>query len=205
MKIVCIGRNYAAHAAELGNAIPDEPLFFLKPESAILPKGSRFRFPSYSTDIHYEIELILRIGSAGCGLNESNALSIIEAYSIGLDMTARDVQSTLKAKGKPWTKAKAFDGSAIIGSRFLPWDLDAFNASSFQLEQNGKIVQSATPELMLFNVAQIIAHVTDCMTLLPGDIVFTGTPEGVGAVAPGDGLIGRLNGEVLIETLVDAK
>ncbi len=203
MKIICIGRNYAAHATELGNNVPDEPLFFLKPETALLGEAENFTPPSYSADVHYELELVVRIGTTGKNIPESDALNHVEAFSIGLDMTARDVQSQLKAKGKPWEKAKAFDGSAIVSTRFLNWSLFNLATTRFTLHKNDELVQEGDPNLMLFTIPQLIAHISVGMTLQSGDLLFTGTPAGVGPVNRGDRLVGAINGDTLIDVAVE--
>jgi 2-keto-4-pentenoate hydratase/2-oxohepta-3-ene-1,7-dioic acid hydratase in catechol pathway len=203
MKIICIGRNYAAHAAELGNDVPDEPLFFLKPETAILPDGEPFRFPSYSSDIHYELELVVRIGRQGKNIPSESVAQYMADFTIGLDMTARDVQSELKANGKPWEKAKSFDGSAILGNSFLPWSSYNPETTRFSMALNGSTVQIGDPRLMLFPIPELVAHVSQCMTLMPGDLIFTGTPKGVGPVSHGDQMVGILAGRRLIDVAVE--
>ena len=203
MKIICIGRNYAAHAAELGNDLPEEPLIFLKPETALLGTGEAFRIPSFSNDVHYELELVLRFGKAGKDISEPDIDEHIEAFSIGLYMTARDVQSQLKAKGKPWEKAKAFDGSAILGDTWKPWSEFDVEQTRFSLEKNGQQVQFGDPGLMLFPIPRLIAHVSRFMSVRPGDMLFIGTPKGVGQVVKGDRLEGFLDEEGMFSVVVD--
>lgn len=203
MKIICIGRNYGAHAHELGNDVPDEPVFFLKPETAILPADVPFKIPSWSREIHYEIELVLRINRLCSGENVKKLAHFVDRINIGLDLTARDVQDQLKKKGLPWEKAKAFDGSAVLGDWFLhlPKDLDAI---SFSLEKNGTVVQQGSSKDMIFSFTELLTHVSRYITLEPDDLIFTGTPAGVGAVSPGDRLIGKLDGDPLIDLHIEA-
>ncbi len=193
MKIVCIGRNYAAHAKELGNAIPEEPVFFLKPETAILDRGASFKIPAWSNNIHYELELVFRISRECRNAQVKDLSAYVDGVTIGLDLTARDVQDELKKKGLPWEKAKAFDGSAVIGDRFieLPKDISSI---AFRLEKNGAIVQKATAADMIHSPAALIGHVSRFMTLERGDLLFTGTPAGVGKLEKGDRLVGYLDG-----------
>lgn len=193
MKIVCIGRNYRAHAEELGNAVPEEPVFFLKPETAILDRDAPFKIPEWSNNIHYELELIFQIKRSWSGQPVKKLSHVVDRYNIGLDLTARDVQDELKRKGLPWEKAKAFDGSAVIGEWFieLPKDLSSIN---FKLEKNGTIVQQANAADMIFSPAALIEHVSRFITLEPGDLLLTGTPAGVGRLERGDRLVGWLDG-----------
>ena len=203
MKIVCIGRNYAAHAKELGNAVPDEPVFFLKPETAILPAGRPFRIPEWSAEIHYELELVFRI-SRECRNEKITDLSAyVDGITIGLDLTARDVQDELKKKGLPWEKAKAFDGSAVISDRFMDIPKD-ISSIAFRLEKNGSVVQQATAAEMIHFPAALIGYVSRFITLERGDLLFTGTPAGVGKILSGDHLIGKLNERSILELRVGA-
>ena len=196
MKIICIGRNYADHAAELGNKQPAEPLFFMKPESAFLHKETPFVVPEWTQDCQHEAELVVRIERIARWVPVEFAHRCYHEVGLGIDFTARDVQQELKAAGHPWEKAKAFDGSAV---RPLAWtslkDLggDVQNLD-FELEKNGAIVQSGNTRDMLFTVDQLIAHVSKFCTLKTGDLLYTGTPAGVARVAPGDQLTGRLCG-----------
>ena len=194
MKIVCIGRNYAQHAAELGNAVPSEPLFFFKPESAILHKDHPFAIPEWTEDCHFEVELVVRMDRAAKWIEEGHAGRCYTTVGLGIDFTARDVQSALKAAGKPWEKAKAFDGSAVVSREFLA--LDALGGDiqnlAFSLLKNGEVVQSGSTSEMLFPVDRLIAHVSQYSTWKTGDLLFTGTPAGVGRVHAGDHLEGRL-------------
>ena len=178
MKIVCIGRNYAQHAAELGNAVPSEPLFFFKPESAILHKDHPFAIPEWTQECHFEVELVVRMDRAAKWIEEGHARRCYTTVGLGIDFTARDVQSALKAAGKPWEKAKAFDGSAVVSREFLA--LDALGGDiqnlAFSLLRNGEVVQSGSTSEMLFPVDRLIAHVSQYSTWKTGDLLFTGTP-----------------------------
>ncbi|MBX7050800.1 MAG: fumarylacetoacetate hydrolase family protein [Flavobacteriales bacterium] len=191
MKIICIGRNYAEHAKELGNALPTEPVFFCKPDSAILPKGNPMMIPDWTKDLHYECELVVRINRLGKNIPLEFASRYYDEIGLGIDFTARDVQDELKKKGLPWEKAKAFDGSAVIGQDFL--GVSTFQnpkAISFSLKKNGEVVQSSDSSHMIFSMDQIISFVSQYMTLKIGDYIFTGTPSGVGPVISGDILEG---------------
>jgi 2-keto-4-pentenoate hydratase/2-oxohepta-3-ene-1,7-dioic acid hydratase in catechol pathway len=191
MKILCIGRNYAAHAAELGNAVPEEPVVFCKPDSALLGRNLPFVIPSFTNDVHHEIELVLRIGKVGKHIEPRFAHKYIDAVTVGIDFTARDLQSDLKSKGLPWEKAKGFDGSAVVG-RFVSADQLDLSNLRFSLTKNGVLVQSGHSQNMLHSFADIISYVSRYFTLKTGDLIFTGTPEGVGPVHPGDVLEGYL-------------
>lgn len=201
MKIICIGRNYADHAAELGNAVPQEPLFFLKPDSAVLMHRHPFYLPDWTNDVHHEVELLVKISRVGKSIAPEFAHRYFEEVSLGIDFTARDVQAALKAKGQPWEKAKAFDGSAVISRKWLNLsDVGGDVADlAFSLEKNGAQVQAGHSGQMLFPLPALITHVSRFMTLKVGDILFTGTPAGVGPVAPGDVLKGHLCGQEMFE------
>lgn len=202
MKIICIGRNYVNHAKELGNAIPKEPLFFLKPDSAILPKRNPFYIPNFSNEIHYEVELIIKICKLGKNIDKKFASTYFNEIGLGIDFTARDIQENCKEKGHPWEKAKAFDQSAVISSKFYNKnELDEQNIN-FSLTKNGEIVQQGNSSQMLFDFDSIIAHVSKFMTLKIGDLIFTGTPAGVGKVAIDDVLIGAIEGEEAFKTKI---
>lgn len=193
MKIVCIGRNYGEHAKELGNAIPDEPVVFLKPASALIPQQGPIRLPAFSTNVQHELELVYTIA-------RRNGRAVADKVTIGLDLTARDLQQELKNKGLPWEKAKAFDGSAYVADAFHT--LESFPAGhhiEFMLKKNGQVVQSGHSGQMLFGVNDLIAHVERYMALEPGDLLFTGTPAGVGPLAHGDQLEGFLLGDLVFE------
>lgn len=198
MKILCIGRNYAEHAAELKNEVPAEPVFFLKPDTAILPPGQSFYLPDFSNDIHHEVELVLRIGKEGRHIAEEFALRYVDGITVGVDFTARDVQQRQKEKGLPWEPAKAFDHSAPVG-RILPFDeFREKQPIRFRLTLNGREVQTGDSSLMLFPFPKIIAHLSRYITLRKGDLIFTGTPKGVGPVAAGDTLEAFLEQESLL-------
>lgn len=190
MKIVCIGRNYAEHAKELGNAVPSEPVFFCKPDSAILPKGNPLYIPDWTNDLHYEVELVMRIERLGKNIGEDFSERYFSEIGLGIDFTARDVQDELKKKGLPWEKAKGFDGSAIISTDFISCAELQINNISFSLKKNGEVVQQGNSSDMIFDFNKIIAHVSKYMTLKIGDFIFTGTPSGVGKVSSGDVLEG---------------
>jgi acylpyruvate hydrolase len=203
MKIICIGRNYGEHAKELKNDVPTEPIFFCKPDSAILPKGNPFFIPEWSHDIHYEVELIYRIEKLGKNIDKKYSSRYYSTIGLGIDFTARDIQSDLKAKGLPWEKAKGFDGSAVVSEEFL--SLDSFedaNAISFSLYKNGNLVQSGNSGDMIFSIDHIIEYVSQFMMLKIGDLMYTGTPSGVGPVAAGDELEGRIGDKVMFKTKI---
>lgn len=185
MKIICIGRNYADHAKELNNQVPAEPVVFLKPDSAILPKGNAFFIPDFSQNLQHELEIVIRIDRLGKHIEEKFAHRYYQEFTLGLDFTARDLQSQLKEKGLPWEKAKAFDGSAFIGPWLNKEEYD-LNSLNFSLLKNGETVQKGNSEDMLFSVDRIIAEVSKYFTLKIGDLIFTGTPAGVGAVQTND-------------------
>ena len=190
MKLICIGRNYAKHIEELHNERPDEPVVFLKPDSAILLKQHPFVIPEFSSDIHHEIELIVKISKVGKYIEPKFAHKYYEEISVGIDFTARDIQQTLKDKGLPWEKAKAFDGSAVIGSFISKKLFSSLESINFELTNNGKTVQKGNSSLMLWKIDELIAYVSQYFTLKIGDIIFTGTPEGVAVVQPNDVLEG---------------
>ncbi len=195
MKLICIGRNYAAHIDELKNERPDEPVVFIKPDSAVLPKEQDFYIPEFSNEVHYEVEVLVKIKKVGKHISEKFAHKYYDEVGLGIDFTARDLQSKLKAKGLPWEKAKGFDGAAVIG-KWLPKEkFENLNELGFSLLKNGEIVQSGHTGLMLWKIDELIAYVSTFFTLKKGDILFTGTPSGVGKVAPNDYLVGRIEGE----------
>ena len=197
MKIICIGRNYAAHAKELNNSVEEEPVIFLKPDTALLNNNQDFYLPDFSNDIHYETEVVVKINKAGKHIDEKFAHRYYDSISLGIDFTARDLQSMLKAKGLPWERAKAFDGSAVIGS-FLPLaDVGMMSDLNFSMNLNGQQVQSANTSEMVFSVDKVIAFVSRFITLKTGDLIYTGTPQGVGKVNVGDNLVGFLGDKEL--------
>ena len=202
MKILCIGRNYAKHAQELGNTVPTEPLFFLKPETAIQPKGHPFFIPHFSNDIHYEVELVVKINKTGKHIEEKFAHKYYSEIGLGIDFTARDIQQECKAKGLPWEKAKGFDGSAQISSTFIEKsDLELDNIT-FSLNKNGKQVQLGNSSEMIFKFDKIIAYLSKFYSLKIGDLIFTGTPEGVGKVEKGDLLNGFIGEQEMFKVLI---
>jgi 2-keto-4-pentenoate hydratase/2-oxohepta-3-ene-1,7-dioic acid hydratase in catechol pathway len=198
MKILCIGRNYAEHAKELNNPLPKEPVFFMKPDTALLKDGAPFYHPDFSSDIHHEIEIVLRVGKAGKHISPEHALKYIDGITVGVDFTARDLQQQCKEKGLPWEKAKAFDGSAPIGT-FIPFnEQHAQGEINFSLLVNEESRQQGSSNDMIFNFQSIIAYLSQFVTLKTGDLIYTGTPSGVAAVKIGDQLKGFLNEEQLL-------
>jgi 2-keto-4-pentenoate hydratase/2-oxohepta-3-ene-1,7-dioic acid hydratase in catechol pathway len=190
MKIICIGRNYSDHAKELKNELPTEPLFFLKPDTAIVIRNRPFFYPEFSKEIHYEAELVFRICKVGKYIDEKFAHTYYDEVALGIDFTARDLQREAQAKGTPWEKAKGFDRSAPISSFFPIKDFTDVKKLNFSLKKNGELVQQGNSSDMIFSIDRIIAHVSQFITLKMGDIIFTGTPAGVGPVQIGDKLEG---------------
>jgi 2-keto-4-pentenoate hydratase/2-oxohepta-3-ene-1,7-dioic acid hydratase in catechol pathway len=200
MKILCIGRNYVAHIEELKNEMPAEPVFFMKPDSSLLKGNQPFEIPSWSSNLHHEIELVMKICRTGKNIGRKHARRYFREVGLGIDFTARDVQNQLSSKGLPWEKAKGFDQSAVLGTAFLPLSTWGDPGSiPFRLDINGKTVQQGLSGLMIFDFEDIIVHLSKYVTLKPGDLVYTGTPAGVGAVHPGDHLEGYLGGEKLLD------
>ena len=202
MKIICICRNYVSHTKELGNTIPNEPLFFLKPETAIQPKGHPFFIPHFSDDIHYEVELVIKINKNGKHIKERFAHTYYSQIGLGIDFTARDIQEECKLKGLPWERAKGFDGSAQISKTFINKSELNLNDISFRLEKNGVIVQSGNSYDMIFNFDKIIAYLSIFYTLKTGDLIYTGTPAGVGRVIAGDALKGFITNKEMLKVVV---
>ncbi len=196
MKIICIGRNYRDHALELQNDVPTEPVIFLKPDSALLLNNKPFFIPEFSSDVHHEVELVVRINKLGRHIEAKYAHTYYDEIALGIDFTARDLQNNLKKKGLPWELAKAFDQSALL-SPFVPLGNRNIQDLHFTLEKNGQTVQSGHTADMLFSVNDIIAFVSKYFTLKIGDLIYTGTPAGVGPVAIGDRLTGFLEGIAL--------
>jgi 2-keto-4-pentenoate hydratase/2-oxohepta-3-ene-1,7-dioic acid hydratase in catechol pathway len=193
MKIICIGRNYAKHIEELANEKPESPVVFLKPDSAILPKKNPFFIPSFSDDVHYEVEVLIKINKVGKHIAEKFAHKYYDEIGLGIDFTARDVQEKCKEKGLPWEKAKAFDGSAVIGVFYPKEEFDLDNLK-FQLLKNDEIVQDGNTNAMLWKTDALISYVSQYFTLKKGDVIFTGTPAGVGKVVENDVLKGVIEG-----------
>ncbi|QHS54009.1 fumarylacetoacetate hydrolase family protein [Mucilaginibacter sp. 14171R-50] len=202
MKIIAIGRNYAEHAKELNNPVPTTPVIFMKPDTALLKDNKPFYHPDFSQDIHHEIEIVLKVSKEGKYVSEKFAASYFEEIALGVDFTARDIQTKHKEKGLPWELAKAFDHSAPV-SNFLPKDkfADIYNLN-FKLDLNGETRQQGNTQNLLFSFERIIAFVSQYITLKKGDLIFTGTPEGVGKVQVGDRLEGFLEGEKLLDFYV---
>ena len=198
MKIICIGRNYAEHAKELGNEIPENPVIFMKPDTAILKKGSDFYIPEFSDDVHYELEVVLKISKGGKYIQEEKASNYFEEIGLGIDFTARDLQSQLKAKELPWELAKGFDGSAVVSEFYKKSDFDMRNLS-FSLMKNKEKVQDGNTSMMIFSPEKIIAFVSQYFTLKTGDLIFTGTPQGVGKVEENDILQAFLEDEKVLD------
>lgn len=202
MKIICIGRNYAAHIEELKNEQPGQPVVFLKPDTALLKGGAPFFYPDFSKNIHHEIELVLKVSKEGKYIQPQFAHRYFEEIGLGIDFTARDLQDQCKAKGLPWEIAKAFNGSAPIGEFKSVAELGDLKNLDFHLEINGEVRQKGNTGLMLFDFATIIAYVSQFFTLKKGDLIYTGTPAGVGPVQPGDQLTGFLGTEKLLHVAI---
>ncbi|MFT6846159.1 MAG: acylpyruvate hydrolase [Flavobacteriales bacterium] len=189
MKIICIGRNYSEHAKELNNPVPTAPVFFLKPETALIPKNMPFFIPDFTNDLHHEVELVVRINRLGKNIEERFAHKYYSEIGVGIDFTARDLQTECKEKGLPWEMAKAFDHSAPVSQKFISVEaLEDVNNIPFSLQKNGVEVQKGNSKDMIFNINQIIAYVSKFFTLKIGDLIFTGTPAGVSQVAINDEL-----------------
>ena len=197
MKIICVGQNYLKHIEELKSKKSSSPVIFLKPDSSLIAKNQPFFIPEFSNEIHYEIELIIKIKKLGKHIEKRFAPSYYSEIGLGIDFTARDLQNECKINGHPWEKAKAFDHSAVIGTTFYP--IEKFNEIHFELKKNGNLVQQGNANNMVFDFDEIIQHVSKFMTLKIGDIIFTGTPEGVGPIKIGDKLEGFLNGKKIID------
>ena len=202
MKIICIGRNYVEHIKELNNIKESNPLIFLKPETAIQPKNHPFFIPDFSDDIHYELEILLKICKLGKNIEEKFAYKYYNEIGLGIDFTARDLQNNLKIKGKPWEIAKGFDGSAKISNEFINKNELILDDIDFSLRLNNEIVQSGNSSEMIFSFDKIISHVSKFFTLKIGDIIFTGTPAGVGRIKKNDFLEGFLNGKKMLEVKI---
>lgn len=195
MKLICIGRNYTAHIDELENERPKDPVVFIKADSAVLPKEQDFYLPPFSNNVHHEVELLVKITKVGKHIAKEFAHKYYDEVSLGIDFTARDIQDELKSKGLPWEKAKSFDGSAVIGKWVSKSNYKDLNQVSFSLKKNNEVVQSASSELMLWKIDELISYVSQFFTLKKGDIIFSGTPSGVGKVEAGDVLEGFIENE----------
>lgn len=198
MKIICVGRNYVEHANELNNPVPDAPLLFMKPSTALLTEGKPFYHPAFSENIHYELEVVLKICKNGKAIGTSFASSYYDEVGLGIDFTARDIQDKCKQKGHPWEVAKAFDHSAVVGSFVNKDTLDISNVH-FQLLKNGEIVQDGKTSDLLFTFDYLISYISTFFTLQKGDLIFTGTPAGVGKINIGDHYEGMLEGNKMLE------
>ncbi|MEM6865627.1 MAG: fumarylacetoacetate hydrolase family protein [Bacteroidota bacterium] len=195
MKLICIGRNYAEHIDELQNERPREPIVFIKPDSSILPKGQDFYIPEFSKNVHYEVEVLVKIKKVGKHISKKFAPTYYDEIGLGIDFTARDLQADLKSKGLPWEKAKGFDGAAVIGKWISKDMYENLDKLRFSLLKNGENVQNGDTSLMLWKIDELISYVSTYFMLKKGDILFTGTPAGVGKVSPNDYLSGTLEGE----------
>ena len=199
MKIICIGRNYANHAKEMKADLPEVPMFFMKPDTALIPRKNPFFYPNFTNDLHFECELVIKINKLGKNIDQKYAHEFYDHVGIGIDFTARDLQQKCKEKGHPWEIAKSFEHSAPIGEKSLPLQGRDINNINFRLEKNGEIVQQGNSSDMIFNVDEIISYVSQFMTLKIGDLIFSGTPEGVGPVQIGDRLKGYIDDEQLLD------
>ena len=202
MKIICIGRNYADHIEELSNERPTDPVIFIKPDSAVLPKEQDFYIPEFSNDIHHEVEVLVKIKKVGKHIDPRFAPNYYDEIGLGIDFTARDLQSQLKEKGLPWEKAKGFDGAAVIGKWFQKSKFNHIDELNFSLQKNGQTVQRGNTALMLWKVDALISYVSKFFTLKKGDVIFTGTPAGVGRVNANDYLSGILENEEVFSVKV---
>ncbi len=199
MKIICIGRNYAEHAKELNNAIPTEPVFFMKPDTALLKDSDPFYYPDFTKDLHHEIEIVIKINKVGKHIDEQFAYKYYDEIGLGIDFTARDLQAQCKAKGLPWEKAKAFDASAPIGKFVSKASLGNLDDISFELKINGESRQVGNTKDLLFSFDKVISYVSKFVTLKVGDLIYTGTPEDVGPVSIGDKIQGYIKGDLFLE------
>lgn len=191
-RIYCVGRNYAAHRREMGGDDRDPPFFFAKPADAVVPPGGRVPYPGRTTNLHHEIELVVALKGGGCDLTPDQALDLVYGYAVGVDLTRRDLQNAAKDKGQPWEAGKGFDASAPI-SAIRPWT-GAPPRGAIAISVNGTVRQNASLDDMIWNIAEIIAEASKLWTLAPGDLIFTGTPEGVAALVPGDEVSGQIEG-----------
>jgi 2-keto-4-pentenoate hydratase/2-oxohepta-3-ene-1,7-dioic acid hydratase in catechol pathway len=202
MKIICIGRNYADHAKEMKSELPTEPIFFMKPDTALVKEGSDIYLPEFSNEIHFECEVVIKINKAGKFIQKEFARNYYSEITLGLDLTARDLQTKCKEKGLPWELAKAFDNSAPISSKWISISNINLSDINFQFFQNGELKQNGFTKDMIFSVDELISYVSKFITLKTGDLIYTGTPAGVGPIQIGDKLEGNLNGNKLFEFTV---
>jgi 2-keto-4-pentenoate hydratase/2-oxohepta-3-ene-1,7-dioic acid hydratase in catechol pathway len=203
MKIICIGRNYALHAKEMNSELPTEPVFFMKPDTAILPKKTPFYIPEFTQDLHHEIEIVLKICKVGKHISKKYAHTYYDQIGLGIDFTARDLQQKCKEKGLPWEMAKSFDNSAPISEQFIPVsEVKDVNNISFSLMNNNKVVQTGNTSDLIFTFEDVIAYVSQFITLKIGDLIFTGTPAGVAKVSIGDHLEGFIEDKKLIDLVI---
>ncbi len=198
MKIICIGRNYREHAKELNNPVPKDPVIFMKPDTALLRNNEPFYYPDFSENIHYELEIVVKICKVGKSIAEEFAPRYYEEIGLGIDLTARDIQQRCKEKGLPWERAKAFDFSAVQSKFIKKSELPSVDALHFQLEKNGQLVQDGFTGDMLFPINKLIAEISKIFTLKIGDLIYTGTPAGVGALSVGDRFSATLEGRELL-------
>lgn len=199
MKIICIGRNYTEHIEELANEKPSSPVIFMKPDSAVLPKQQDFYIPEFSEDVHHEVEVLVKIKKVGKHINQRFAHKYYDEVSLGIDFTARDLQSQLKAKGLPWEKAKGFDGAAVIGKWHAKEEFGDLDNLDFKLLRNGELAQKGNTSHMLWKIDELIAYVSTFFTLKKGDVIFTGTPAGVSRVSPEDRLTGYIKDKMIFD------
>ena len=199
MKIICVGQNYLEHIKELSNVKSKEPLVFLKPDTALIPKGRSFFIPNFSNEIHYELEVVIKIKKPGRYIERKYSSQYYDEITLGIDFTARDLQKKLREKGHPWEKSKSFDGSTLVGNFLNKNDLPPISNLNFHLLKNDKIVQSENTKNMIWPIDELIEHVSKFFTLKIGDLIFTGTPSGVGEVSFEDNLKGFLEGKELFE------
>lgn len=202
MKIIAVGRNYIDHAKELNNPVPENPVIFMKPDTALLKDNKDFYYPEFSKDIHYECELVVKICNEGKHVSQKFAHKYYDAIGLGIDFTARDIQSKHKEKGLPWELAKSFDHSAVIGHLISKEEFSDINNIEFSLTRNDELVQSGNSKDMIFDIDSLIVYISKFITLRKGDLIYTGTPAGVGPVHIGDKLEGFLNGKSMFTTLI---
>ena len=202
MKIICIGRNYSDHIKELSNQKPKDPVVFLKPDSAVIAKNQNFIIPSFSDDIHHEVELVVKINKVGKHIDNSFSNKYYDEIGLGIDFTARDIQNNLKEKGHPWEKSKAFDNSCMVGKFVNKNNLEDLSSIKFSLKKNNELVQSGCSSDMLWKIDELISYVSQYFTLKIGDLIFTGTPSGVSRVESGDILEGFISADKMFKLKV---